>query len=433
MYSIPLFLILFVITFQQANKLSLAAIFFVSVIITRYLLSFIPEYTFSPLVGSFSIISLFSLVFGLAAILFILKYYRRIHPIPVIQLMVLSFLLGVVITSILTNHFTGGIIVFMKWVLGIGLALSLFYMLNTHGIKRTFNLILPIWLVVLFVQFFGTFLGYNKATELDVGSISYIGSFFHEGAFSQILLGGIFVLTIKMAISFKKLDVLFFVLFLIGLFMANYRTSILAVLVFLLSLFWFSLYLFSFKNRIVLFVLSLLFAAFAYSLVDSNFIYERFSDISLLNWALVDSILEGPEYLYVDEGRLMSHRIFIWSDYLSTYLNGGLGNMLFGFGPESATSFFEKRPHNEYIAFLFEFGIMGFIWLLIFYSAGLYYSFKIPVIFIRNSTIAFQLALIVYSIAGEPLWGIEGFINFALLWGVILYGYSYNFAKTIDS
>lgn len=298
------------------------------------------------------------------------------------------------------------------------LMIAFYEALRANGAERFMAPFLTAFAPLLVFQLLSIATGVVKASELD-GSRSYIGGYNHEAAFSVALatffVAVAFTSTLRRPIKAGLLVVLF-----VGILLANYRTTIVAVLPLAL---WLSVsgvtLRFRTEQRLLLLLgmtvvalTALVFAALAAS--------DRFGGL----WQFVASpghYIKPQDQFTLDERRLLSGRAYIWSGYIFAWLNAGDVHRLFGFGPDSWSRFFPIYPHNTVIDFLFELGVAGVAALIAWWAAMLRLARRAGGA-LRIDLIAAHLSFILLNLATMALWQIEGVIFYAIVCGYAQFG-----------
>lgn len=398
-----------------AKSKSRAGRFVVFAVWARFLLSAYHSVTYQKLVAGLSGNALGSIAvlgLGLAVI------NKRL----LLQAPLFSFylLIGVIGLSGLVNGAYAGLVTSATKIgYLLVITVGLYEALARVGERRTLGPMLWAFSPLLVCQMLSVALGVVKATESD-GSASYIGGYNHEAAFSVGLAGAL--LTACFAAGARPLWRNGLILAsLAGLYLANYRTSILAVAPLVFA--YFALpelrRLYVEHQRLIRFgavILSLLVATFA-----AIALQERFRDLSA-TLASVESLVQPPEDYDAQQRRLLSGRPYIWSVFIDGHLGGTGVQRLLGFGPESWVGFHTTYPHNTLVAHLFEFGWIGVAATVFLWASMLYYACKAegPV---RSRLIAAHLSFALLNMATMPHWMIEGNIFYGILCGLTLYNY----------
>ncbi len=379
----------------------------------RFTLSAFHHITYEPIFAGFSINALASIGIAFAGLLMIPPRVLALRSL----LWLYIFLACIVISGLVNMRIMGLINVMVKWSVFVAIACALFMAIRRTGKDIALRKVLVAFFLPVALQIMSVLLGEVKATEAD-GSASYIGGYNHEAAFSMIIAS--FTLVVGL-ISPKQIRfrAVLFALGCVLVVLANYRTSILAILP-MAAMFVFS----SVESKVarrhkpVFYVLSLFGIGFAF-LVLSYTMQDRFGDILIFLSSWQD-LIKAPEYYSEAEKDIFSARVYIWSLYIHAYVLAEPINQIFGMGPEAWNGVFKKYAHNTYVSYLYEYGIVG---LLAFFGAvG---SFLIQAFKTRDRRYAWLLfssmvGFLIMNLATMPLWNIEGLLLYALLIGVTI-------------
>ena len=339
------------------------------VVSSRLLLDSFWQITYQPIVGSFSIVKLYS-----AAIILFMGFYlwqqRRLDVKP-IGVMVLIIIGSAIPGTVLTDRWGGFINVSFRWLLP-----WLFAMLTLYAIERTSRkqvawvLLLTLSYVLLNQAIGGAIYG----AKITGTSASYVGTFEHESLLSA-LLHGFVALAIGLygatrASVVRSVLVVAILAGMAGMYLANYRTSILGLMV---SLAFILVCVFP-RLGIAAKVNLLLFGGIALGSLIITFGADfagKFNDVRLL--------LEDPGryFDFSDTGayefsqdrtaeghRLLSGRVELFNSYIAYWVQAPLLQKIFGLGPEFGTDAIGWIAHNEFVSSFVEQGVVGLIVLI---------------------------------------------------------------------
>jgi hypothetical protein len=379
----------------------------------RFFLGAFHQFTYIPVIGPFSLTAFFSVLIAATGLLIIPKRTLLLK-----QLMLFYGFFTTILLSALYNGLSSGfIIVLIKWVYFLVITCCLYLAIKKHGITATFKPLLSTFFLPISLQITSILLVARKVTDNEGTAYSYIGGYFHESAFSMILVAFLIVLSLL-----KKEDVRFqtllFLIGVIGIFLTNYRTAIIAALPVLL-IFFFSKAESKIEQKYrPFFILVFGFGSLLLLSIFFTLNQERFSDVGSVLGS-IENLIKSPLYYTELEKDLFSARIYIWSQYLSAFFEADIWTRIFGFGPESYKGVFEKYAHNTYISFLYEFGYLGFTIFIIFNVVLLKNAFLL-----RNKEISLRvfyslIGFLTLNLATMPLWALEGMIIYAILISVI--------------
>ncbi len=379
----------------------------------RYIMSAFHEITFSPVIAGLSLNALGSVAVAGIGLLLLNPRHLLFKPLmPVYALILLS------LTSAAANDglFTA-LNAAVKHVYFLVLMVAVYRALLENGGTRFFSPLLWAFAPLVVFQLLSIGLGAVKASEFD-GSSSFIGGYNHEATFS-IAMATFFVVACFAATLPRVIQTLLSAGLLVGIILANYRTTMLAVLP-LAAIQVVSSAMFSFvrEQRVILaIILSLLMLAGVFVL--AGFSAERFNDLVIFFGDPGQYIKPQAEFSF-DERRLLSGRFYIWSGYIYAWMEGSTLNHMIGFGPDSWEEIFKVYPHNTIVAYLYELGWAGVFLLLMFWIMMFNLATKAPVE--DRATLVFaHLSFLFMNLATMALWQIEGVIFYAIICGFSLF------------
>lgn len=327
-------------------------------------------------------------------------------------------LLLVMLASTAKNHgFSHAFTAFTKYAYLLVLAIAVYQAAEEIGARRLMGWLLPLMMVPLGFQILAIPLHVTKAGEAD-GSVSYIGGFHHEAAFSLMILSALLVICFADRMRFGN-KVLLIAWCGIGLFLANYRTTILAAGPLLaVTLFAGTVRLFvpEQRNFVAATLLGLGSAVFAVVAVHSA---DRFSDLATVASRGMN-LIQAPRTFSFEDRHLLSGRVEIWSNYIYAWKDGSAWKHAIGFGPESWVDFLHFYAHNTLVSALYETGILGVIATLVMWAGFLAMTFKAPAV-VRPRLIAAHLSYFILNFATMPFWMIEGLIYYSVLCGITVH------------
>jgi hypothetical protein len=267
------------------------------------------------------------------------------------------------------------------------------------------------------MQWLSVVLGVSKRTENDF-SVSYIGGYDHEATFSVMLMtcAVIAMFATRMNKTVKTLTILVCI---VGIYLANYRTTMLAVAPLLLAYFGFApVQKVAVRDRP--WVLSALMVFLCIVLgIAGLFMAERFSDLGLVASGRMDFF--KPPYAYTEaESRVLSGRPLIWSQYIYAWMNGDGMTHLFGFGPDSWSKSFRAYAHNTLVNTLYENGVAGVLAVLFtwFFMLAAALRVRHPN---KTRLLAAHVGFLLLNMGTMPMWMIEGNALYGIICGYTLY------------
>lgn len=282
------------------------------------------------------------------------------------------------------------------------------------GYDAMLTRVLGLHLIPLGYQAITLVLGLAKRTEGD-DAASYIGGYNHEAAFSIVLVTGMMVTVFNRSLS-PRLKFGLVAVFTLGIILANYRTSIIAALPFLIAAVVLGLTR-SFVPRQRALALGVAVAlVLGAAVIAPQVAGDRFEELS-------QTIDDGPRLIKPAntfnriEKQLMSARAYIWAGYFDGWADGTYRQKWVGHGQDSWEGKFPVYAHNTLVSELYELGAAGITFMI-----GLWAWMLITATRIeepdRAMVVAAHVSFIVLNMATMPLWQVEGMILYGLLCGV---------------
>ncbi len=382
----------------------------------RFVMSAFHTFTYRPLVAGMSANALGSL--GLFALGLLMIDWRNL---ALRLLLPIYALILIALASAAVNGagvVSGLVTVLTKYGYLIVISLSVY-----EAMRRTKNgsfMTSLLWAFApLFIfQALSLALGISKHTETDETAASFIGGYNHEAAFSVALAGCLTVVCFTERLS-KHVKFSLVVLCVASIFLANYRTTMVAITPLLLAYFGASS-LRNFPMRDRPFVLSgvIMLAAIVLGL-GSLLLSERFQDVAVAATGNFD-FLKRPEHYSVDDTRLLSGRPHIWSMYIYGWLDGDFSNHLIGFGSESWANVFPLYAHNTLVNYLYEYGVIGAIGLLVLWISMLAAALRVqhPQ---KTVLVGAHASFLLLNMSTMPMWMIEGNLLYGIICGYTFY------------
>ncbi|MBI1188588.1 MAG: hypothetical protein GC206_14860, partial [Alphaproteobacteria bacterium] len=327
-------------------------------------------------------------------------------------------LLGVVVISgLYNNQLVGMVNVLVKYGFLIVVILCTFEALASMQQGRMLRLLLLAFLPLILFQILSIALGVIKSGEND-GSVSYIGGYGHEATFSTMLMtlfiAAIFTTRINPLVKNGLI-----LTAIVGIFLANYRTTILAMAPTLAVYFGLMpVQRFPKKERPFVAAFFILFVCVLFG-VASLALGDRFADLQTASSSDIN-LLKPPHLYSVDESRILSGRPMIWSGYVYGWLDARGLQWFIGFGPESWTLKFRAYAHNTLVNALYEYGPLGVAALIYMWVSMLAAALRVRHGH-RNLLVATHISFLMLNMATMPLWMIEGNIMYGLICGYTLY------------
>lgn len=392
---------------------SRVARFVITAIWLRYILSAFHAFTYKQAFAGQSWNALASiLILGVGFLVIdrrnlLLKYLLPLYAVVV----------TVLVSGMVNASYGSMISTCIKYGYLVVIAIGVYQALRSIGPARFMPSLLWALAPLLIFQVLSIVFNVAKASEND-GSVSFIGGYNHEAAFSIGLATCFLVVCFseKLRASAKYLII---TACLTGIFLANYRTTIIALVPIAIYTFY-SDGISSFrKDQRSLAVIAIGVIAASFVAVGVSLSAERFSDISIVTENLSEFLKPAGAYSAL-ERRVLSGRPFIWAGYIYDYLAGSQLQHLVGLGPDA---WIERRgvyAHNTFVSFLYEYGAIGLIVVVI---VQLYFLFLAisTAREVRWRVFFAHLSFIVLNLATMPQWMIEGLLFYAILCGYTFY------------
>jgi hypothetical protein len=207
----------------------------------------------------------------------------------------------------------------------------------------------------------------------------------------------------------------------LAILLANYRTTVLALIP-LISLVGVSVIKDFFPSRIRA---SAIIVSIMVGVIGSFYLLNnlpaRYAEIAVF-LSETDIEISDPQSLTVEERRMFSGRIFLWSLYIDDYLNGDVINRLIGFGPGTynVRSHLIMHAHNNYIFDLNQIGIMGLLALILMQLNVIRIAMFLEDRHYGQTLVAAQIGLMIICLATTPFNNIDGLICYGLMLGMAL-------------
>lgn len=376
----------------------------------RNALQAFPDDTSSPMLAGFSLVALASIATATAFMIVSDHMLLRLRA-----LLPLYTILAVVLVSGIINRTPIGVVNdFVKWAYFLGVAMLTYRSIMLFGADRTMRALLCTMATPALLLVASVVTGNAKATELD-GSISYIGGYYHESMFSTILFA---LLAVVSFITWRwRWFSLFMLTFAVGgIFLTNYRTTIIATLpVVAVLLATMVLKILQPKYRPSLIMVGALLVIVAIP-VALDSLPDRYAEVSNV---LEDASVFGkiPLEFTWEERIMFSGRVYLWAEYLYSYDHGTLLQHIIGYGPGEYEGLFRHNAHNTFVSYLWEYGAMGLIAVLVFSIHNIVLAWRVRDTTARSRLLGFNAGIIILSLASMPLWTIEGLIIYAIAIG----------------
>jgi O-antigen ligase len=145
---------------------------------------------------------------------------------------------------------------------------------------------------------------------------------------------------------------------------------------------------------------------------------DRFADVGTV---LVhgSELMKPPEAFTGDERRILSGRVYLWSNYIDAYENGTTVQKIIGRGPDSWSSNFAIYAHNTLVSYLYEMGIIGVAAILLLWATIASVAMRAQR-GQRATILGAHASFFLLNMATMPHWQIEGNILYGLICGYTL-------------
>lgn len=406
-----LLLVPLVIAVRRAG--SLAAAFVIVALWLRYIAGAYHLYMFKPLVAGFSgnaALSIGLTLFGLAFVVRPANFgIKWVMPIYLVAALVL-------LSAALNGDIAGGINVAVKYAYLLVITISVFQAMRRDNAGRWIGWAMVAFLPLLVFQALSVVLHLPKGSE-DGDGLVWIGGYNHEGAFSVALVAG-FVVGCFARSAPTWVRVLFLLATLVGIQLAGYRTSILALTPLALATFLIGLTVSVRRDQRALMAGAAVVGGLVIVSIAAIFYADKFGDLATFLSNPGHLIKPPREFDYLDR-QVMSARPLIWSSYLYAWADGSAARHLFGFGPESWEGLFKVYPHNTLVATLYELGVFGVVAMLLLWAVM--FSAALAARTERFKLIAAHFAFFLLNMATMPFWQVEGLGLYGFLCGYTIY------------
>ncbi|MES1199330.1 MAG: O-antigen ligase family protein [Pseudomonadota bacterium] len=404
------FALLMLFVLQRAE--GRAARFVIGAMWLRYTMPVFHDTTFRPVLGDLSLIALVTTgLFVLGCLVIPPRRWmlKALAPIYV-------FLAVTTLSGVMNAGFSGLFNTLIKWGFCLVILLGVYEAARKQGEGKLAAFLIWALLPPLAYQAASLGLGIAKAGEGD-GSASYIGGYNHESAFSIVMVTGVCVAAFASRLNGMVRNALVLA-FLVGLYLANYRTTILAVAPITLAYFvvqtmgWFRTRERAAIGAVMLGVGLAGVAGVAFLLRD------RFADFAVVMHGA--PLFQSPQEFTVEQRGLFSSRLYLWSQYLDAFARADLRHQFFGFGPDSWKDHFQIYAHNTFISSLFELGVLGAGALLYMWGAMAAQTLRVADTLTRTKLMGAHASFILLNMATMGQWMMEGLVLYAFVCGVTL-------------
>lgn len=415
--SLPATVLLFVaLLFGLAKLKSWPGRFVLVAIWARFVMDSFAVYTGKPMFGSLSLNAVGSILIVLLGCLAVsLRYLRWSVLVPVYAL------IATMTVSSYLNHMPAAMIEQVtKFAYLILIMIGSYQALRDEEPARFSAALLVAFLPPLVFVLVSVLFGVSKSGESD-GSVSYIGGFFHESVFSIAVAGGLIAVCFATRLNkFARWG--FIIATIAALLLANYRTTIIAMLPLLAYLFLAGpLGSIRREGRPLTAAAGALTMLAILLLVASANVNLNSRVQSVVDFAAKPTEFLRPTVTFTrDERSEASGRAFVWALYVEAYRQSDPMRKLIGHGPDSWTSVFGLYAQNTILSYLFEFGALG-----AFAAMAIWLTMLVPLLNAPRRELMpllmMHLGFAILNMSTMPFWQIEGLIMYGLICGYTLY------------
>lgn len=411
---LPATALLLIVAMVAASRMrGMAARFVIGALWLRYVFGAFHIFMFRPIAAGMSGNALASVaVVGIGLMVIRVRHLALKALVPVYVLIALIILSGAFNDA--AGRSINGVV---KYAYFMVVMIAVFEALRQEGGRRFMGLLIWAFAPLLLFQWLSIALGLPKGSETGDGLV-WIGGFNHEAAFSVALFTAFLVGCLARGMN-PVLRLAFVLATVIGVFLAGYRTVILAMAPLALVSFWAAFtHMVPRDQRGPVAVVALVIAVVGLVLAGLVF-RERFADLATF-LADPSALIKPPRDFTQVDRQVMSGRPLIWSQYLYAYAAGTPVQHLFGFGPDSWADAFDAYPHNTLISTLYELGALGAGAMLLLWSTMAALAFRARRDE-RLSLVAAHLSFFLLNFATMPFWLVEGLALYAVLCGYTLF------------
>ncbi len=401
---------LFILLLRAMNKTAHASgKLLLAIVWLRFVMQAFHEITFMS-VGGVSINALASVGVCCVGGVVLFRQFSQLVRFPIL----LTLVATIVASGLANGVLMSTIETIVKWGYFAVVLLAIQDCIRRDGDARILGLLLWSFAPPLVFQLLTFVLGVGKATETD-GSISYIGGYNHESAFSIVLVTCFAVVALAPKLNLVARLILLGVC-LVGIFAANYRTSLIALVPIAFGYLVFGAAGSASKDkRVLVSLVGLLVMASA--VVAANFMMsDRLADLGTVADGTGD-LIRSPDEFTASERKLMSGRLYLWNSYFDEYRAGTDVQLLLGNGADSWVDVFGLYAHNTLVSYLYEFGIAGTMLLLLIWLGMIVRACGIRDWALRGQLVCCHIGFILLNMATMPFWQVEGLIMYGLLCG----------------
>jgi len=328
-------------------------------VLSRVILDSASEFTYQPVLGSLSLMQLYSAGFiGASAVHLLLQYRLRMHSYTLPLLAIVS---AATLSAYLSSSWIELIVLILRWsYLWILIAMTASALADGHG-RRLMGAIAIAGLYTFLNQLYSIV---TDQPKWGADQWSFVGTFAHESDISFLLtmlvVPGVYFTSRPGDAMSKAFGLACLTASHVGLAYAAYRSLWVATAAYWGFYIW-TRYLRGSISKRAFWVIASLGTLMISTVVLGPSIAEKMSDLAVF-------AANPSQYLDFsgDAKRtyLLSGRVDLINSYMGTYLNSGVHVWAAGIGPAQGKEAMGLYAHNEYLSALVELGIFGFIALL---------------------------------------------------------------------
>lgn len=373
----------------------------------RYVLSAYHTITYQPVAAGLSVNALASVAVFAAGLAVARPSGWSLKAL----LPVYGLLLVVLVSGALNGEWAGALNAGVKWGYFLVVLLCAYQAAQRMGHAAFAGALLIALAPPIVLQWASVALGVSKAAD-DGGARSFIGGYDHEAAFSVALVTALWVLAFATTLAAPVRHALTAAV-VAGLYLAVYRTTMLAAAPLAAAyVIAHGAAAFRRSDQAAVSVAMALVATAGMGLL-LYVMQERLSDFGALMAG--GDLVRPPQHFTAEERDLFSARLFLWSQYVDAWLDGGAQERVFGFGPETWHGRFPTYAHNTLVSALYETGLVGVAAVLWLWTAMAWQALRAQEGLVRLLLLAGHAAFLFINMATMGFWLVEGLILYALI------------------
>lgn len=388
---------------------------------SRVILDGFSSITYEKVILNLSIMQIYSIGIIIFLTLYIALKKERDQKLFFLFIPVMIIIISYVFSGFINNDWLPVIEKITMWIYLVLLSGFIVYILQYYHLN---SLIFVLWISLLpavVIQIVAILS--NDYSIAAGGHKTYSGGYAHQFMLSYLLLGFTFS-SIYISVAHKNIIAnIFFILCafwgMIGIYLCGYRSSLLALLVFLSFAFAYYISRSNVPRKFLALYFIPVFMASIFYYLGADF-SGRMYDI----WLFIQSPSSYIDFSGDPEVDLIfSGRIYIINTLMAAYLSSPMEAIIFGMGIESSDKIIGTYAHNEYVSALVEtgiFGIFSFSAFIIFYLYTLLKNKKIMPI---NECIvlSFGIGLLVMSLSTMPFRCMRAMMLIGIVFGIMYY------------